>query len=93
MTTVREKKRYSDYIVRSPAHRREEPNNLRFGVHMRVKREAIELAQRCALALQDRTPVRNRRVSVYFHDEGKRPSLLYQCHVNRKTGRIVSEVL
>jgi len=58
------------------------------------KREAIAHAREIARwNFRDRADRTPRRVSVYVIDPGKRPSLLFQCHVSRKTGRIVSEVL
>jgi hypothetical protein len=89
-------KRY--YLIRTPAHRgrpfsRHPRAPLANGSHHGNKRIAIAFAKRCARGWHDRTPVRNRRVSVYTIDPGKRPSLLFQCHADRKTGRIVSEVL
>jgi hypothetical protein len=80
----------STYLVRTPADRR---FPITAGQRFGNKRLAIKRAQTLAGEWRYFTPVRDRRISVYIRERGLRPSLLYQCHADRKTGRIVSEVL
>ena len=80
-------KRY--YLIRTPALR---GKSFEYGERSTNKRIAIATAKSIA-GYWHETPVRNRRISVYTVEPGKRPTLLYQCHADRKTGKIVSEVL
>lgn len=83
-------KRY--YLIRTPRTRSKAARYVS-PLRSSSKRHAISSARRIARLYKLRTPVRNRRISVYTVDPGKRPSLLFQCHWNRTTGKIVSEVL
>ena len=81
-------KRY--YLVRTPYHR---GRVLTAGLYHSNKRGAIARAKSEAYEWRHHTPVRDRRVSVYTVNPGQRPTLLYQCHFDRRSGKIVSEVL
>jgi len=85
-------KRY--YLIRTPDMRRRSRRSIR-GITRTNKRDAIREAKLQANSeqLRNRTPVRNRRVSVYSCEPGQRPSLLLQIHVSRKTGHFVMEQL
>ena len=85
-------KRY--YLIRTPQNRIF-PLTARSltGTVRNNKRLAINWAKVQAHIYRHRTPARDRRISVYTVDPGKRPSLLFQCHADRKTGKIVSEQL
>ena len=82
------------YLIRTPRHRTL-PLTARncSGVKRNNKRLAISFAKKLAGDWKDVTPVRNRRMSVYTVHRGERPSLLAQYHADRRTGKIVSEVL
>jgi len=89
-------KRY--YLIRTPEHRGRPLVTLGIescGIVRGNKRDAIRAAKLAANSeqLRNRTPVRNRRVSVYTCEPGQRPSLLLQIHVSRKTGHFVMEQL
>lgn len=79
------------YLIRTPAHRGKPFTEA--GLVYGNKRIAIAQAKAVANDWSEITPVRDRRISVYTVDPGKRPTLLFQCHADRKTGKIVSEVL
>lgn len=78
------------YLVRTPEHR---GDRLTEGIQRSNKRDAIATAKAEARIFWNVTPKRDRRVSVYVMDPGKRASLLFQCHWSRTEKRIVSEIL
>lgn len=82
------------YLIRTPRHRGKPFVGPDFCGAVRTnKRDAIRFAKMLAQSWATHTPVRNRRISVYSVIAGWRPTLLYQCHADRKTGKIVSEIL
>ena len=81
------------YLIRSPDHVGLPFTGDRAGIRRHNKRDAIAIAKHEARVFVRRTPVRARRVSVYTVEDGKRPTLLYQCHVDRRSNRIISEEL
>jgi hypothetical protein len=82
------------YLIRTPLDRAR-PLTARHcnGAKRANKRVAIDYAKSLAVGFRKQTPVRNRRISVYTVDPGKRPTLLFQCHASRTSDKIVSEVL
>jgi hypothetical protein len=78
------------YLVRTPKDRQQP---MPYGTIKGNKRDAIGAAKSFARRWASCVPVRDRRISVYTVDHGQRPTLLFQCHVNRRTGKIVSEQL
>jgi hypothetical protein len=81
------------YLIRSPDHVGLPFTGDRAGIRRNNKRDAIATAKAEARIFVRRTPVRARRVSVYTVEDGKRPTLLYQCHIDLRNDRIVSEEL